>query len=161
LEWQPKLKEYAESLGLICFSSPFDKTSVDFLEKMNVPAYKIASFEITDIPLIEYVASKRKPIIISTGIATLDDIQLAINTCKKVGNEEIILLKCTSSYPTPLEEINLLTIPDMKDKFDYIIGLSDHTLGISVPPAVNRTVSPGIGMRPGMAHKCSRSRPAR
>lgn len=134
-EWQPKLKEYAESLGLICFSSPFDKSSVDFLEKMNVPAYKIASFEITDIPLIEYVASKGKPIIISTGIATLDDINLALETCRKVGNEQIILLKCTSSYPAPLEEVNLLTIPDMKEKFNTIIGLSDHTLGISVPIA--------------------------
>jgi pseudaminic acid synthase len=134
-EWQPKLKNYAESLGLICFSSPFDKTSVDFLEEMDVPAYKVASFEITDIPLIEYIASKGKPVIISTGIADLDDINLAINTCKKMNNEQIILLKCTSAYPAPLEEINLLTIPDMKDKFDYIIGLSDHTLGISVPIA--------------------------
>ncbi len=134
-DWQPKLKEYAESLGLICFSSPFDKSSVDFLEKMNVPAYKIASFEITDTPLIEYVASKGKPIIISTGIATLDDINLALETCKKVGNEQIILLKCTSSYPTPMEEVNLLTIPDMKEKFKTIVGLSDHTLGISVPIA--------------------------
>lgn len=134
-EWQPKLKEYAESLGLICFSSPFDKSSVDFLEKMNVPAYKIASFEITDIPLIEYVALKGKPIIISTGIATLNDINLALETCKKSGNEQIILLKCTSSYPAPLEEVNLLTIPDMKKRFNTIIGLSDHTLGISVPIA--------------------------
>lgn len=134
-EWQPKLKEYAESLGLICFSSPFDKTSVDFLEKMNVPAYKIASFEITDIPLIEYVASKGKPIIISTGIATLEDINLALETCRKAGNDKIILLKCTSSYPTPMEEVNLLTIPDMKERFKKIVGLSDHTLGISVPIA--------------------------
>jgi len=134
-EWQPKFKEYAESLGLIFFSSPFDKTSVDFLEKMNVPAYKIASLEITDIPLIEYVASKRKPVIISTGIATLEDINLALETCKKVGNNQIILLKCTSSYPTPMEEVNLLTIPDMKERFKTIVGLSDHTLGISVPIA--------------------------
>ncbi len=134
-EWQPKLKEYAESLGLIFFSSPFDKTSVNFLEKMNVPAYKIASLEITDIPLIEYVASKGKPVIISTGIATLEDINLALETCKKVGNEQIILLKCTSSYPTPMEEVNLLTIPNMKERFKTIVGLSDHTLGISVPIA--------------------------
>ena len=134
-EWQPKLKEIAEDLGLIVFSSPFDKTSVDFLEEMNVPAYKIASFEITDIPLIEYVASKGKPIIISTGIANLDDIELAIKTCLDAGNDQIALLKCTSSYPSPLGEINLNTIPDMIDKFDCVIGLSDHTLGGEVSTA--------------------------
>lgn len=122
-------------MGLICFSSPFDKKAVDFLERINVPAYKIASFEITDIPLIEYVASKGKTIIISTGIAEYDDIKLAVETCKKVGNSKIILLKCTSSYPAPLEDINLLTITDMKDDFDCIIGLSNHTLGIDVPIA--------------------------
>ena len=131
-DWQPKLKEIAEDLGLIVFSSPFDKTSVDFLEDMDVPAYKIASFEITDIPLIEYVASKGKPIIISTGIATLEDIELAIKTCHDVGNNQISLLKCTSSYPAPLDEINLKTIPDMINKFDLVIGLSDHTLGDEV-----------------------------
>ena len=131
-DWQPKLKKVAEDLGLIVFSSPFDKTSVDFLEDMNVPAYKIASFEITDIPLIEYVASKGKPIIISTGIANLEDIELAIQTCLNVGNDQIALLKCTSSYPAPLEEINLNTIPDIKSKFDVIVGLSDHTLGNEV-----------------------------
>ena len=134
-EWQPKLKKLAEELGMICFSSPFDKTAVDFLESMKVPAYKIASFEITDIPLIEYVASKGKPVIISTGIANLDDIQLAIDACRKMGNEKIALLKCTSAYPTPLEEVNLLTIPDMKEKFKTLVGLSDHTMGISVPVA--------------------------
>jgi pseudaminic acid synthase len=134
-EWQPKLKKLAEELGMICFSSPFDKTAVDFLEDMNVPAYKIASFEITDIPLIEYVASKGKPVIISTGIARLEDIQLAIDACKKAGNEQIVLLKCTSAYPTPLEEVNLLTIPDMKERFKTLVGLSDHTIGISVPLA--------------------------
>lgn len=128
-DWQPKLKKIAEDLGLIVFSSPFDKTSVDFLEDMDVPAYKIASFEITDIPLIEYVASKGKPIIISTGIASLDDIELAIKTCKDAGNDKISLLKCISSYPAPLEEINLNTIPDIKNKFDVVVGLSDHTLG--------------------------------
>lgn len=131
-EWQPKLKKIAEEEGLICFSSPFDKTSVDFLEDINVPAYKVASFEITDIPLIEYIASKGKPMIISTGIATISDIQLAINACKKVGNEQIILLKCTSSYPAPLEEVNLKTIPNLKETFNIIPGLSDHTLGIEV-----------------------------
>lgn len=131
-EWQPKLKKYAEELGLLCFSSPFDKTAVDFLEKMDVPAYKIASFEITDIPLIEYAASKHKPIIISTGIATLADIEEAIKACHRVCNNEIALLKCTSSYPAPIEEANLLTIPHMRDTFNVILGLSDHTMGHSV-----------------------------
>jgi len=131
-EWQPKLKEYAESIGLICFSSPFDFSSVDFLERMNVPAYKIASFEITDIPLIKYVASKNKPVIISTGIAKLSDIELAVDTCRKVGNENIALLKCTSAYPAPVEESNLLTIPHLRDTFNVIPGLSDHTMGSTV-----------------------------
>lgn len=134
-DWQPKLKKIAEDLGLIVFSSPFDKTSVDFLEDMVVPAYKIASFEITDIPLIEYVASKGKPIVISTGIASLEDIELAVKTCHNVGNHDISLLKCTSSYPAPLEEINLNTIPDIKKRFDVIVGLSDHTLGGEVSTA--------------------------
>ncbi len=134
-DWQQKLKKIAEKLGLIVFSSPFDKTSVDFLEDMDVPAYKIASFEITDIPLIENVASKGKPIIISTGIASFEDIELAVKTCLDVGNDEIALLKCTSSYPAPLEEINLNTIPDIKEKFNVIVGLSDHTLGGEVSTA--------------------------
>ena len=132
-EWQPKLKVIAEKLGLICFSSPFDKTAVDFLEKMNVPAYKIASFEITDIPLIEYVASKGKPVIISTGIAELKDIEDAVDACKKMGNHQIALLKCTSAYPALVEEANLLTISDLVKRFDCIAGISDHTLGITVP----------------------------
>ncbi len=132
-EWQGKLKEYAESLGLICFSSPFDKSAVDFLEKINVPAYKIASFEITDIPLIEYVASKGKPVIISTGIAEKEDIQEALKACYKMNNRDIILLKCTSAYPAPLEEANLRTIPDLAKSFDVISGFSDHTLGITGP----------------------------
>jgi len=131
-EWQPKLKEYAESLGLICFSSPFDKSAVDFLEKLNVPAYKVASFEITDIPLVEYIASKGKPVIISTGIATFADIEEAIAACRRMGNLDIALLKCTSSYPAPVEEMNLLTIPDMKNRFGTVVGLSDHTLGDTV-----------------------------
>lgn len=134
-EWQPKLKEIAEELGLVFFSSPFDKTSVDFLEKMNVPAYKVASFEITDIPLIEYIASKGKPVIISTGIATLADIEEAVNACKRMGNKQIALLKCTSAYPAPLEEVNLRTIPNLADTLNTVVGLSDHTLGISVPIA--------------------------
>lgn len=134
-EWQPKLREIAESEGLICFSSVFDKTAVDFLEKINVSAYKIASFEIIDIPLIEYVALKEKPVIISTGIATLSDIEEAVNACKRMGNNQIALLKCTSAYPAPLEEINLKTIPNLADTFKTVVGLSDHTLGISVPIA--------------------------
>ncbi len=134
-EWHYELKELAEKLGLIFFSTPFDKTAVDFLEELNVPAYKIASFEITDIPLIEYTATKGKPMIISTGIATLCDIQEAVEACKRVGNEQIILLKCTSAYPAPFEEANLKTIPNMAQTFDCIAGLSDHTLGISVPIA--------------------------
>lgn len=128
-EWQPKLKKIAEDEGLICFSSPFDNTAVDFLEKMNVPAYKIASFEITDIPLIEYTASKMKPMIISTGIAGLADIEEAVQACRRMGNDMIILLKCTSSYPAPIEDANLLTIPNMRDIFAVEVGLSDHTMG--------------------------------
>jgi len=134
-EWQPKLKEIAEKLGLVFFSSPFDFTAVDFLEKMQVPAYKIASFEITDIPLIEYVAKKGKPIIISTGIATIEDIQLAVDTCKKASNVQIALLKCTSSYPAPIEEANLLTIPDLEKRFNITPGLSDHTISNTVSVA--------------------------
>lgn len=134
-EWQPKLKEYADEIGITLFSSPFDKTAVDFLEKMDVSAYKIASFEITDIPLIEYTASKGKPVIISTGIAKFEEIEEAVNACKRVGNEQVILLKCVSSYPAPLEEMNLVTISDMVKKFNLPIGLSDHTLNIETPIA--------------------------
>jgi pseudaminic acid synthase len=134
-KWQPKLKKLAEDLGLICFSSPFDKSAVDFLQDMNVPAYKIASFEITDIPLIEYTASKMKPMIISTGIATREDIEEAIEACKKMKNDQIALLKCTSAYPAPIEEANLKMIPYLAKKYNVICGLSDHTLGISVPVA--------------------------
>lgn len=134
-EWQPKLKKYAESLGLIFFSTPFDKTAVDFLEKMNIPAYKIASFEINDLPLIEYVASKKKPILISTGTANLSDIKQAIKTCQQSGNNQIVLLKCTSAYPTLPEDINLITISDMKKRFKTLVGLSDHSIGITAPIA--------------------------
>ena len=132
-EWQPKLKEYADELGIILFSSPFDKSSVDFLETIDVQAYKIASFEITDLPLIRYVAQKQKPVIISTGIASFEDIEEAIQTCKEVGNEQIILLKCTSEYPAPLEDANLLTIQDLAKRFNVIAGFSDHTLGTTAP----------------------------
>ena len=134
-EWQPKLKKTAEELGLICFSTPFDKTAVDFLEEMNVPAYKIASFEIVDIPLIEYAASKGKPIIISTGIATEEEIKEAVDACKRMNNDQIALLKCTSEYPAPIEDANLNTIPLLKEKFNTVVGLSDHTLGTVVPVA--------------------------
>lgn len=132
-EWHKPLFEIAKEEGLVCFSSPFDKTAVDFLETFNVPAYKIASFEITDIPLIEYVASKGKPIIISTGIAGIEDIELALETCRKAGNNDITLLQCTSAYPAAPEDANLLTIPDLKSRFNVNVGLSDHTMGIEGP----------------------------
>lgn len=132
-EWHEELFEVAKEEGLICFSSPFDKTAFDFLEELNTPAYKIASFEIQDIPLIEYTASKGKPVIMSTGIATEEDIKLAVDTCRKVGNEEIILLKCTSSYPAPIELANMKTMVDMKERFGVEVGLSDHTLVNTVP----------------------------
>jgi pseudaminic acid synthase len=132
-EWHEELFFTAKEEGLICFSSPFDKSAVDFLEKLNTPAYKIASFEITDIPLIEYVASKGKPIIISTGIAELEDIELAVETCRKVGNDNIALLKCTSSYPAPINEANMCMVKDLAERFGVISGLSDHTMGATVP----------------------------
>lgn len=131
-EWHETLFKVAAEEGLVCFSSPFDKTAVDFLENLNVPAYKIASFEITDIPLIEYVASKGKPIIISTGIATLEDIELALDACNRMGNKEIALLKCTSSYPAPIEEANMVMVKEMAERFGVITGLSDHTMGSTV-----------------------------
>lgn len=131
-EWQPKLKKIAEEIGLICFSTPFDKSAVDFLEKMQMPAYKVASFEIIDIPLIEYIASKGKPVILSTGIATLNDIESALTSVRKTVNENIALLKCTSAYPAPYDEANLKTIADMSERFNVVSGLSDHTLGTSV-----------------------------
>ena len=132
-EWHAELMKVAREEGLICFSSPFDKTAVDFLEKLNVPAYKIASFEITDIPLIEYVASKGKPIILSTGIAQIKDIELALNACKRMGNDDIALLKCTSSYPAPIKEANMCMIKDLAERFGVITGLSDHTMGNTCP----------------------------
>ena len=132
-EWHKEIFDCAKEEGLICFSSPFDKSAVDFLEELDVPAYKIASFEITDIPLIEYVASKGKPVILSTGIATSEDIELALDACKRMGNNNIGLLKCTSSYPAPIEEANMAMIPDFKRRYKVIPGLSDHTLGSTVP----------------------------
>jgi pseudaminic acid synthase len=132
-EWHQVLFEEAEKQGLICFSSPFDRTAVDFLENLNVPAYKIASFEITDIPLIEYIASKGKPVILSTGIATMEDIELALDACRRMGNHDIALLKCTSSYPAPIEEANMVMVKDFAERFGVIAGLSDHTMGATVP----------------------------
>ncbi|BAK71773.1 pseudaminic acid synthase [Aliarcobacter butzleri] len=132
-EWHKELFDYARSLDIDIFSTPFDKTAVDFLETLNPSAYKIASFEITDYELVRYTASKQKPIIISTGIATIDEIQDVVNICKSVGNENIILLKCTSEYPAPLNEANLKTISNMKETFGVEIGFSDHTLGIVAP----------------------------
>ena len=132
-EWHAQLFEVAKEEGLVCFSSPFDKTAVDFLETLHCPIYKIASFEITDIPLIEYVAKQGKPIIISTGIASYDDIHLAVETCRKVGNDNITLLKCTSSYPAPVAEANLAMMQQLAIDFKVKIGLSDHTLGSTVP----------------------------
>ncbi|WP_027076558.1 pseudaminic acid synthase [Maribacter antarcticus] len=132
-EWHPELKKYSESLGLIFFSSPFDREGVDFLELLNVGLYKIASPEITDIPLISYVASKGKPMIMSTGLASLADIQLAVDTCRKEGNNDITLLKCTSEYPATPDMANLLTIPNLKETFNVKVGLSDHSFGSTVP----------------------------
>lgn len=131
-EWHSAIQAEAEKEGLIFFSTPFDPTAVDFLETLEVPLYKIASFEITDIPLIEYTASKGKPMIISTGIATLADIEAAVHACRRVGNADITLLKCTSSYPAPVDEANLLTIPNLAQTFGVKVGLSDHTLGHAV-----------------------------
>ena len=132
-EWHEEIFRVAKEEGLVCFSTPFDKTAVDFLENLGNPIYKIASFEITDIPLIRYIASKHKPIILSTGIATLEDIELAVNTIRSEQNNDITLLKCTSAYPAPIEDANLQTIPDMKQRFGVKVGLSDHTMGSIVP----------------------------
>ena len=132
-DWHLPLFEEAKRQGLWCFSSPFDFTAVDFLESLSAPAYKIASFEITDIPLIEYAAAKGKPIIISTGVAGKEDIDLAIEACKRVGNSDITLLQCTSAYPAAPENANLLMIPDLKQKYGVRVGLSDHTMGIEAP----------------------------
>lgn len=128
-EWQPKLMKLANELGMECFSSPFDETAVDFMEEMDMPAYKIASFEINDIPLIRRIAKIGKPVIIATGIAYLEDIERAVKVCREEGNEQIILLKCTSTYPSPYEDMNLKVIPNMAQVFNCITGLSDHSMG--------------------------------
>ena len=132
-EWHERLMEVAKEEGLECFSSPFDPTAVEFLEGLNVPAYKVASFEITDIPLIELIASKGKPVIISTGIAAEEDIEWALEACHRMGNTDIALLKCTSSYPAPIEEANLVMIRDFAERYGVIAGLSDHTMGATAP----------------------------
>ena len=134
-EWHQAIFEEAHKLGLVCFSTPFDKTAVDLLEELGNPIMKIASFEITDVNLIEYAASKGKPMVISTGIATEEDIRLAIEACHKAGNDDITLLKCTSSYPAPIEAANLRTMQDMKERFGVKVGLSDHTMGHDVAVA--------------------------
>lgn len=134
-EWHETLQKVAVDNGLIFFSAPFAKKDVDFLETLDIPIYKVASPEITDIPLISYVASKQKPMIISTGMADEEDIRLALDTCEKEGNKDVTLLKCTSEYPATPEMANLLTIPDMKQRFGVHVGLSDHTLGSTVPIA--------------------------
>ena len=131
-EWQPRLMEEANKLGLECFSSPFDFSSVDFLEKMNVPAYKVASYEINDIPLIRKIARLHKPIIFATGIAYMEDIDRAMQVCREEGNEDVILLKCVSSYPTPYEAVNLNVIPTLEKKYGCLTGISDHTMGTIV-----------------------------
>lgn len=134
-EWHAELKVLTESLGMTFFSTPFDYSAVDFLEGLHVAMHKIASFEITDIPLIEYVASKGKPMILSTGVADAGDIQLAVDACRRMGNNEITLLQCTSSYPAPVELANLRMIPNLAETFGVKSGLSDHTLGSTVAVA--------------------------
>jgi N-acetylneuraminate synthase len=134
-DWQPKLKAIADDLGLDLFSTAFDHTSVDFLEAMDVPAYKIASFEVVDLSLIRRIAKTGKPIIMSTGMATLGEIDEAVQAIHSEGNKQLALLKCTSSYPAPPEEMNLRTIPHLAKVFSVPVGLSDHTLGITVPIA--------------------------
>lgn len=131
-EWQPKLMEEAAKLGLECFSSPFDFTSIDFLESLHVPAYKIASYEINDIPLIRKAARLHKPMIFATGIAYPEDIERALSVCAEEGNQDVILLKCVSAYPTPYEDVNLNVIPTLAKTYDCLTGISDHTLGTIV-----------------------------
>lgn len=134
-EWHKDIFEEAEKVGIDCFSTPFDHSAVDLLESLGNPIYKIASFEITDIPLIDYVARKGKPIIISTGIAMVEDIELALETCYKAGNKDITLLKCTSAYPAKIDDANLATMVDMKNRFGVKVGLSDHSMGHEVAVA--------------------------
>lgn len=134
-EWHQAIFDEAKKCGLVCFSTPFDNTAVDFLEICGNPIMKIASFEVTDVNLIRYAASKGKPMVISTGIATMEDIELAIQACHKVGNYDITLLRCVSAYPAPMENVNLRTMLDMKERFGVKVGLSDHTMGSDVAVA--------------------------
>jgi pseudaminic acid synthase len=134
-EWQPRLKRVADDLGLHLFSSPFDSTAVDLLETMNVPAYKLASFELVDIPLIQKIASTGKPLIISTGMATAEEIDEALQAARHAGATQIALLKCTSAYPAVAEDMNLRTIPELMRRFGVPVGLSDHTKDLAVPVA--------------------------
>ena len=134
-EWQPKLKQVANDLGMDLFSSPFDATAVDFLEEMGVPAHKLASFELVDIPLIQKMARTGKPLIISTGMATVEEIEEALQTARQAGATQIVLLKCTSAYPASPDEMNVRTIPELARRFGFPVGLSDHTMGIAVPVA--------------------------
>jgi N-acetylneuraminate synthase len=134
-EWQPKLKQIANDLGMDLFSSAFDGSAVEFLEKLDVPAHKVASFELVDIPLIQKMARTGKPLILSTGMATLAEIQEAVDAARGAGATQIALLKCTSAYPAPPDEMNLRTIPDLAERFAVPVGLSDHTIGVAVPVA--------------------------
>lgn len=134
-EWQPLLKQLANDIGLACFSTPFDATSVDFLEEMEVPAHKIASFELVDLPLIRRVAATGKPVIMSTGMGSLAEIEEAVNAFREAGGTQLALLKCTSAYPSPAAEMHLRTIPHLAAAFDVPAGLSDHTLTTAVPVA--------------------------
>lgn len=134
-EWQPKLKKVADDLGLDLFSSPFDSTAVDFLETMGVPAYKLASCEVVDLPLIRRISRTGKPLIISTGMATIEEIEEALKAAREAGTEQIALLKCTSAYPALPDEMNLRTIPELARRFEVPVGLSDHTMEIAVPIA--------------------------
>lgn len=134
-DWQPRLKQVADELGLVLFSTPYDPAAVDFLERMQVPAYKIASFELVDLPLLRRVGQTGKPVILSTGIATLAEIDEAVSTLRRAGGRQAALLKCTSAYPAPVEQMNLRTIPHLAEAFGLPVGLSDHGLEPAVPPA--------------------------
>ncbi len=134
-DWQPKLKKYGESKGLVVFSTPFDNTAVDFLEKMNVALYKVASFEVVDIPLLKKIGQTKKPVVMSRGMSSAEELELAIKTLKDNGAPQIAILHCVSSYPAKQEEMNLATVPDLNKKFNVVAGLSDHTLGIAASVA--------------------------
>ncbi|MBQ4307454.1 MAG: pseudaminic acid synthase [Lachnospiraceae bacterium] len=134
-EWQPRLMEEAKKLGIACFSSPFDRTAVEFMAEMDMPAYKIASYEIADIPLIRACAEKGKPVILATGIASMEEIRDALDACRKAGNDQIVLLKCVSAYPAPLEDLNLRMLPTLAKTCGCVTGLSDHSMSSAVAVA--------------------------